>query len=167
MKLAAAAAVLLIASTAHAGALVWLVGPDIPAKDPSRDLVKTKVALEIVDAHRTIALKPEFGSLRSDNQPSCKGRAYPLETNEVGKLTFYEGGAGGYLVKQNGDLLDIRSWSLTDGACEGKNHDPVACPRKTTHIAYVKLPANTKLHDTIVMVDDKGTRSPFQCDSSD
>jgi len=59
---------------------------------------------------RTVTLAPEFGSMKPYNQPMCKKAdrvdAYALARGEIAKLTFYEGGAGGYVIK------DIRGVDL-------------------------------------------------------
>jgi hypothetical protein len=154
---------------AKTGELVWVVSPPIVTADPNA-MPNQPVALEVTlgTVTRTIKLAPELGSMKPYNQPMCKqaGRvdAYALGKGEVAKLTFYEGGAGGYVIARSGDELSVIRWSLEDGACEDKHHQPVGCPRKDKRVARFHVPAGVKLHEQILEVDDKGARHPFDCE---
>jgi hypothetical protein len=151
---------------AKTGELVWVVSPPIVTADPNA-MPNQPVALEVTlgTVTRTIKLAPEFGSMKPYNQPMCKGDAYPFARGEVAKLTFYEGGAGGYVIARSGDELSVIRWSLEDGACEDKHHQPVGCPRKDKRVARLHVPADVKLHEQILEVDDKGARHPFDCET--
>ena len=102
--------------------LLWDVGPDRKnPKDPYGDgfglpLRPVDLVAQLGKVTRRIKLSPETGNLFVYNQVICKTGAYPLAGKEVGKLTFYEGGASGYSVVRAGqDLLEVHHWSQTDG----------------------------------------------------
>jgi hypothetical protein len=146
--------------------LTWVVyPPSVPMKrDPQ--ILQQPVTLEITAGGATKATKlaPQFGGLQPYNQSACKGDAYPLAKGELAKLTFYEGGAGGYIVRRKGDALVVYSWAQTDGLC-GTVEKPEECPRNEKQVASVAAQAKSgaKIVERIVEVDDKGARKPFDC----
>ena len=99
---------------------------------------------------------------------TSRGDAYPLEKGELAKITFYEGGAGGYFLRRAGNFLTIFEWSQTDGACPGANDELVACPRSVEQVGKIRVKAKVgaTIVEEILMVDDKGVRSPFDCGAS-
>jgi hypothetical protein len=153
-------------SPPHGIAITWLVyPPSVPMKrDP--EILEQPVTLEIMTAGKvhTKKLAPQFGGLQPYNQSACNGDAYPLQDGELAKLTFYEGGAGGYLVKRTGDTLVVYSWAQSDGLC-GTVDKPVECPRNVKKVADVVAykQASMGVDERIVEIDDKGARKPFDC----
>ncbi len=141
--------------------LTWVVHASVTNDDD----YKQPLELEVTSAGKakTIALKPQIGALYTYNQIACKTGAYPLEKNEVAKITFYEGGAGGYFVRRKGNAYELVDWFLTDGACEDKKGNFTACPRQEKRVQTLDVPANAELVDTIVQVDATGKRKPFDC----
>jgi hypothetical protein len=137
--------------------LAWLVSTElVPDKrypdwqDAPLDLVAT-----IGGVSRHAVLAPQFGGLKPLNQSACGGNAYPLEKTEVAKITFYEGGAGGYFVRRKGaDVLEVGTWDQGDGLGD---------PRHETSVLRMHVPAKLKIHQAIFEVDAKGTRTPFDC----
>ena len=107
---------------AQKGELVWVLSPLLKAAE--NEYPKQPVALEVTlgGVTRTLTLAPDFGALHPLNEPMCADGdhviAYPLAHGEVAKLTFYEGGAGGYVVRRSGDALSVIHWTLEDYACE-------------------------------------------------
>ena len=149
--------------------ITWVVfPPSVPLKrDPQ--ILQQPVTLEITAGGGKIMqetkLAPQFGGLQASNQSACHGDAYPLEQGELAKLTFYEGGAGGYFVKRAGDFLTISEWSQTDGACTNAKGDMIACPRTVKQVGkvLVKAKPNATVAEQILEVDEKGVRQPFDC----
>jgi len=124
------------------------------------------LALEITinGAKQTVKLEPQLGALYPYNQIECNTDAYPLSKTEVAKITFYEGGAGGYLVRRElQDTLVVVDWSLTDGACEGPGGEPVACLPYEKILTTYKVPVGATVKQRIVEADAKGAREPFSC----
>jgi hypothetical protein len=150
----------------HGIGITWIVyPPSVPMRrDP--EILQQPVTLEIMTEGtvHTKKLEPQFGALQPYNQSACAGDAYPLQKDELAKLTFYEGGAGGFIVKRVGDMLVVYSWAQTDGLC-GTVDKPVECPRNLKRIANVVeyRRAAMGVDERIVEVDDKGVRKPFDC----
>jgi hypothetical protein len=150
----------------HGISIRWFVyPPSVPLRrDP--EILQRPVTLEIrtLGAVRTKKLAPQFGALQASNQSACDGDAYPLQEGELAKLTFYEGGAGGYVVKRTGDVLDVYSWAQSDGLC-GTVDKPEECPRNLKKIANVVeyKQASMGVDERIVEVDEKGARKTFDC----
>lgn len=138
--------------------LTWRVYP------PQHDKAPVELVATIAGKTRTLTLAPQFGALYPINQPICAHvqhtTQYPLARDELAKITFYEGGAGGYFVRRNGDVV---AWDQGDGACIGKHHQLVACPRKVKTVAKLALPANARVHERVIEVDAKGVPRPFDC----
>jgi hypothetical protein len=149
----------------------WLVlEPSVPLdRDPQILQQPVKLGIFVVGpvtpapGFRPLELPPQFGALQPYNQSACKGDAYPLKKGELAKLTFYEGGAGGFFVKRKGDTFGVYSWAQTDGLC-GDVDKPVECPRNEKQVASVTLKAkpDAKVHETIYELE-KGVRKPFDC----
>ena len=117
---------------------------------------------------RHIALPPETGNLNSYNQVMCRTGAYPLGKGELGKLTFYEGGASGYAIRRGAaDVLEIHSWSQTDGACESPTHQLVACPVEDKLRARLHVPANVKVTGGAIFLIEHGKQIPIVCERGD
>ncbi|HEY4182424.1 MAG TPA: hypothetical protein VGM90_36585 [Kofleriaceae bacterium] len=141
--------------------LTWVVH----ASAATDENYKQALELEVTTAGKTktITLKPQVGALYAYNQIACKTDAYPLGKNEVAKITFYEGGAGGYFVRHKGSAYELVDWFLTDGACDDKKGNFVACPRQEKLVQKLAVPANAQLVDRIIEVDLAGQRTPFVC----
>jgi hypothetical protein len=158
-----------LAATAHARTtftLTWLVHPDLPVKHPEVDYPLTPV--DLVAGTERIALKPQLGALKAINQSACAGKVsieqYPLDKGEVAKITFYEGGAGGYFVRRVAPLqLALYSWELGDGACPDAKGEPGACPRKEKKLRTIAVPAGAAIVQKLMMVDAKGKQTPYAC----
>ena len=147
--------------------LTWHVYPPSAPANGEEPSMLQRVWLE-VDAGgvtRAWQLPSELGSLQPYNQVVCGTSGYPLEKGELAKITFYEGGAGGFFVKRAGDVLTVFEWSQTDGACEGPNGDLVACPRSVNEVARIPVTAKrgAKVLEEIVEVDDRGDGRPIDC----
>jgi hypothetical protein len=174
-----AAFVLLIATTASAAPrwvdtpawptakpdaidVTWVVHPIADASKPETTKAPLDLEVTIGSVTRTIKLDPQFGALSPINQTVCKTSAYPLGKHEVAKITFYEGGAGGYFIRRSGAVLGIVDWSLTDGACPDKHGDPGACPRTEKLVIQLHAP-NVPVREHIVELDANGARHAFAC----
>ncbi len=149
--------------------ITWVVSPPAgPAKDS--ELPKQPVTLVITAGGGQILeetkLAPEVGALYPYNQAWChtEPSQYPLAKGELAKITFYEGGAGGYVIRRKGDSLVVYSWNQTDGLC-GDVDKPVECPKNEKKVAtiVVKAKPDAKVVEQILEVDDKGVRQPFDC----
>ena len=146
--------------------ITWVVyPPSVPLRgDPQ--FLQQPVIIEVADGGKTTAKKlaPQFGALQPYNQSACKGDAYPLQKREVAKLTFYEGGAGGFLVRREANALVVYTWAQTDGLC-GSVDKPVECPRNVKEVTSVAVTAKpgAKVVESIVEIDEKGVRKPFDC----
>ena len=68
------------------------------------------------------------------------------------------------MITRSGDTLSVIRWTLEDGACEDKHHQPVGCPRKDKRVARFHVPAGVTLHEQILEIDDHGARQPFDCE---
>jgi hypothetical protein len=144
--------------------LTWVVYP-VPPNATTPETTKAPLALEIRigSVTRTIKLDAQLGALEPYNQVVCKTSSYPLDKGEVAKITFYEGGAGGYYVRRTGGVLAIVDWFLTDGACPDKHGNPGGpCPGTAKVKVQLHAP-NVPVHEHIVEVDDTGARHAFAC----
>ena len=143
--------------------VTWLVSP-VPAGATTPETTKAPLAVElrIGRVTRTIQLVPQLGALTPDNQVVCKTAAYPLGKHEVAKITFYEGGAGGYLIRRAGGVLSIVDWSLDDGACPDARGAPAPCPQHEKVALRLHAP-DVPVHEHIVERDAKGARHAFAC----
>jgi len=148
--------------------LTWLVYPTPRTDEPSKTPLELVVTIGD-QPPRTLKLKPQLGDLKPYNQPLCTNEQpfiqYPFERGEVAKTAFYEGGAGGYLVRRSGDTLVIAEWEQSDGACDGKHHELVACPRTTKIATRIAIPKGSKIREQLFEIDRKGARHAFECKS--
>jgi hypothetical protein len=144
----------------------WVVHPaPVPDEDslPKRPMT---FELTIGDVTRVVVLAPQSGRLDRDHQPSCAKvgtNAFPLRTDEVGKITFYLAGFGGFVVRRDGDALAVIAWEEEDGACASPHGRLVVCPRRDTVIAKLHVPEGLALTEKIVELDAKGVRHAFDC----
>jgi len=146
--------------------LAWQVAPDSVPDPHNPDLLRAPVTLEasIGAVTRRIALAPQFGALHPYNQPFCKTDAYPLGKHEVAKITFYEGGAGGYLVRRGpDDVVAVVAWEQSDGACPDAHGEPAGCPRRETAVFRMHVPPLRAIHEVIDEVDERGTVHTLDC----
>jgi hypothetical protein len=146
--------------------LTWLVYPAQP--DPADPDGMPVAPLELVVGSERIKLKAQLGSLKPYYQAVCPdeegARGYALETDEVAKITFTEGGAGGYVVKRTPRGLALIEWGQSDGTCpDEETGELAACPRTETEVQMLTTPANVQLSHRIVRVDAAGVQSPFEC----
>jgi hypothetical protein len=178
------ALVLVVAGVAHAEPewgkgdtveLTWVVGPDTKNPvDPYGDGFGLPLRPVVLEARlggvtRRVELKAETGNLFSYNQIMCRTGAYTLTRGELAKLTFYEGGASGYLVKRpQPGALEIHSWWMSDGACEDpKTHQLGACPGEDKVRATLAVPASAKITGGAIVLLEHGKRVPLVCESRD
>ena len=90
--------------------------------------------------------------------------AYPLARGEVAKITFYEGGAGGFLVRRSGDnALVVIEWELGDGACTDRKGNMVPCAQSEQRVVSFHVPPGVKIHQRILQVDPEGVAHAFGC----
>lgn len=159
-----------VASASDTVKLVWVVGrPTIP--HPTYEGVMLQpLTLEIATGAgaREVKLEPQMGSLFPFNQSACRSTAYPLAAGELAKITFYEGGAGGYVVRRgDGTKLELVAWSQPDGACADETTgDPVACPPMYERVGTIDAPVNARVEETILEVDAAGARTPMSCEEA-
>jgi hypothetical protein len=149
--------------------LTWVVHPDVPASHTDSPPDYPRTPLELIAGSAHIALKSEFGALAAINQSVCDSATfssqYPLEKNDVAKITFYEGGAGGYVVRRaSPKSLVLYAWSQDDGACINAKHEPTSCPPKETKVETISVPTGAKIVQRLVLLDATGTQTPFVCD---
>ena len=145
-----------VAPTTAAAVLQWKL-------HPLADAGTTGVDLVVADGKKsqTITLAAATGAVMPINQSFCAGTAYPLRDGQLAKLTFYSGGATGYVVEQPAGAteLSIYSWSQSDGACDGGK----ACPEDKKLVTTVPVAAGSKFSETIVTAGTDGTQTPFAC----
>jgi hypothetical protein len=154
--------------------LTWVVGPDTKnPKDPYGEGFALPLRPVVLEARlggvtRRVELKPETGNLFSYNQIMCRTGAYTLGKGELAKLTFYEGGASGYLVKRpRPEQLEIHAWWMSDGACEDpQSHAIDACPGEDKVRATLDIPATAKLTGGAIVLLEHGKRVPLVCERS-
>jgi hypothetical protein len=151
--------------------LTWVVKPGVPTKkDPDIPKAPLELHATMGGTTRKITLAPQQGALYPYNQPVCAGKTgfiqYPLAKNQVAKITFYEGGAGGYFVRRTGDVLEVVAWEQPDGACDGKNGELVACPGSEVIAFKLHVPKSVKIREAIVELDANGARTPLACTDS-
>ena len=154
--------------------LIRIIGADQKnPKDPYGDgfglpLRPVELVARMGSVTRHIALPPETGNLNSYNQIMCRTSAYPLDKGELGKLTFYEGGASGYVIRRGAaDVLEIHAWSQTDGACESPTHQLVACPVEDKRVARLHVPASVKVTGGAILLTEHGKQVPVVCEKRD
>jgi hypothetical protein len=69
-------------------------------------------------------------------------------------------------VRREATTLVIYTWAQTDGLC-GDVDKPVECPRNVKEVTSVAVTAKpgAKVVESIVEIDEKGVRKPFDCDA--
>jgi hypothetical protein len=143
--------------------LTWVVHP--PPKTSKDDYPKQPLDLviKVGTTTKTIKLAPQMGSLKPYNQALCKTGAYPYEVGEVAKITFYEGGAGGYFIRRAKPGFELVDWGQTDGACDDGKGGMTVCPRSEKFVQRLDLPEDGKFVESIVEIDDAGKRHTLSC----
>lgn len=143
--------------------IAWLVHP-VPedATTPETTLAPVDVEITVGSVTRKIKLAPRFGGLYPYNQAVCKTTSYPLLKSEVAKITFYEGGAGGYFVRRARDVLAIIYWNESE-VCNDKHGNLIECPRSERVVFQLHVPAHAKIRESLVEVDNAGARHPLAC----
>jgi hypothetical protein len=143
--------------------LTWVVHP--PPKTSKDDYPKQPLDLviKIGATTKTIKLAAQMGSLQPYNQAMCKSGAYPFERGEIAKITFYEGGAGGYFIRRAKPGFELVDWGQTDGACPDGKGDVTVCPRSEKVVQKLDLPEGGKFFESIVEIDDAGKRHALSC----
>ena len=158
------------AATAPTVTLTWrfeMSAPDDTIEQHVSLLVTTNAAGQ-GNVTKTYKLDRMMGFVDPINQPLCRGAEaqYPLEKNEVAKITFYEGGARGYYVKRSkgGTTLQLYSFATTDGLCEPQDgcHQP-----KDRYVRKIAIPANAKIVEQMEERLAGATAfTPFNCNPS-
>lgn len=147
--------------------VTWLVYPILDGREPETTKAPLQLVLTIGGVSRIVELPPQFGALSPLNEPVCAGKvmmAYPLERGEVAKITFYEGGAGGFLLRRAGaEALALVGWEQSDGACPDREGLPTVCPRKDRRVLQLHVPRAVTIHEEILEVDEHGERHPLDC----
>ena len=96
------------ASTAQ---LTWVVSPpSVPTSTWPRCCSRRSISTSY--ARRRYETREARAAIRCaerDNQVVCNTSAYPLGKRDVAKITFYEGGAGGYVARRKGSNLVVLS----------------------------------------------------------
>jgi hypothetical protein len=157
----------------HGGAafeVTWIVRPVVP--DPKDPEGMPLHPLTLVAGGERIELEPQMGGLLPYNQSTCAGASqieqYPLRDNEVAKITFYEGGAGGYLIKRTPAGLALIAWGQSDGACENpKTKELDECPRSEREVRVFRTGPTVEVNQRLLIVDKTGKESPIDCTSSE
>ncbi len=117
----------------------------------------------------TLKLEPQMGALQPVRQSVChvdKERGYPdpLGPDEVAKISFFEGGSGGYLVRRVGNRFALLEWSQTDGACnDPKTNDFIPCPIHEKPARTLALPADAEIVQRVILRDATGEETPLDC----
>ena len=158
------------APTSDTVKVTWVVRePSVPHQT-YQDMLLRPVALEITigESLGRLELKPQMGSLFPYHQSVCKTTTFPLGPDEVAKITFEEGGAGGYVIRRKpADTLEVLAWSQSDGACiDEKSGDMIACAVTYESVKKLPIPAGAKIVEALLEVDPTGTRRPIRCDES-
>jgi hypothetical protein len=156
----------------HAAAfeVTWMVHPFVPdPKDPEGLPLRP---LTLVAGTERIELERQLGALEPYNQSVCAGEGrieqYPLREDEVAKITFYEGGAGGYLVKRTPQGLALIAWGLSDGACEDpETGEVVECKRSEREVRVFAVGPKVHVKESLLVVDATGKQLPIDCVSTE
>lgn len=145
--------------------LTWVISPPSVPYRGDKDMLIPPVALEITVGTKTrhVKLAPQLGDLKPRNQTLCGDDSpYPRSRADVSQLTFYEGGAGGYIARHTGDALVVLSWEEGE-ICTDSHGNDTSCPMKKKQVFKMAVPAKAKFTEAIVEVDEKGVRHPFDC----
>lgn len=147
--------------------LTWIVHPVDQSLVNDQDYPLAPLDLQL--GRDVIKLKPQMGALNATYQSVCHVEkdhpyAYPLLDDEVAKIAFAEGGAGGYLVKRESGRLVLFEWSQGHGLCENAvTKEAEECPVHTVKARELDAPANAQVVQRLIVVDAAGTRSPIDC----
>lgn len=147
--------------------LTWIVHPVDQALVNDQDY--PLAPLDLAVGREVIKLKPQMGALNATYQSVChvekdRAYAYPLRADEVAKIAFAEGGAGGYLVKRERGRLVLFEWDQGHGVCENEVTKEVEeCPVHTVRARELDAPANAQVVQQLIVVDAAGKRSPIDC----
>jgi hypothetical protein len=145
--------------------LTWFVHAEGPM-DPQTGLSSRRVELEVRASStiQRIALGEQFGALSASNQTACKTSSYPNEGDDVAKLTFYYGGAGGFSVKRaSQSTLGAFAWSQPDGLCMNAQGQPDACPGSQRRIALIQVQSDDPIEETIIELDPRAREQRLVC----
>ena len=142
--------------------LTWVVHPADPTED-----YPGGYPLDLVVGTQTIALEKQIGRLVAPFQSVCLDdpqNPFALAHDEVAKITFEEGGFGGYVVKRSSPRgLALISWSQSDGMCTDATDQPTECPRHDKEVRLLDVPVDVKVRQHLVMIDNTGKQTPFDC----
>lgn len=149
--------------------LVWVVSAPIPnPKDPQNGY--PLLPLTLIAGTERIVLKPQLGGLKPYNQSVCAttdGSPYHLEGTEVAKITFKEGGAGGYLVRRGQRGFELVAWE-DGGLCEDKKTRQLTkCGAGKKLVRMIAAPANAKVIEKLMVADKAGKQTAFDCKAED
>lgn len=143
--------------------ITWAVYPEIQDKQTGDPKRKLELVVRIGAVARRVDLGQQTGMLFFYNQSVCHSTAYPLEKDQISKITFYLGGAGGYFVKKVGDDLDVYSWSQSDGACPDEKGGLTACPVYEHIVVRIPIPSGVKISERIVEITNPTTQADMTC----
>ncbi len=125
--------------------------------------------LELKVGDKVLKLEPQMGALNATYQSVChpdktESYAYPMGADDVAKITFEEGGVGGYLVKRVDGKLVLFTWGQSDGACEDpKTKEITECPISTKQARVLDAPATAEVIQRLLVVDAAGKQAPIDC----
>jgi hypothetical protein len=145
--------------------LTWVIHPS-KAKGDEYPKQPLDLEIKVAGKTKTIKLAPQMGALTPYNQALCKTGAYPYEPGEIAKITFYEGGAGGYFIRYTKPGYELVDWGQTDGACPDGKGGVTVCPRSEKFVQTLDLPADGKFVESIVEIDGAGKRHTLSCKGS-
>lgn len=148
--------------------LTWVVSPAIPNPKHPKDGPPLHPLTLMVGTQR-IVLKPQLGALYAHHQSVCatvaKAAGYgQLGPDEVAKITFAEGGEGGYLVRKTKAGFELVAWEQAHALCKDPRTGRLdGCPPTRKLVRRLNLPPNAKLVEKLVHADRVGKRTPFDC----
>ena len=129
------------------------------------DDIKQHVALIVTTGgHSTTYVLPDqFGAVDAINQDLCSGATaqYPKGPRDVAKIVFYEGGAGGYVVRRTRPtVLQVRKFSIIDGLCRARDgcHQPA-----DRIVGSLRIGRGQPVVERIEQRDARGAYAPFDC----
>jgi hypothetical protein len=153
--------------------LTWRVYPARPdpshPDDPSLERRVVELAARLGSVTRHVRLPAQTGGLFAENQSVCQSAGsttapYARERDEVAKITFYLGGAGGFFVRRSPrDTLTIGEWNQSDGACVDALGAVDACPRKEKAIAKMPVPSAALIAEALIEVQEAAKETAFDC----
>jgi hypothetical protein len=151
--------------------LAWVVPPSSP--DPAypdmesmvrRDL---QLIVRVGNVERRLVLAAS-GPLLPEHQKACGAAEGTLrEPGDLATIQFGRGSFGGYAVRKDSPTsIAVHSWSWDDGGCPDEKGDAHPCPRESTVVRRVQVPASATFEETLEGVDAAGGRHPFSCESA-